>query len=89
MSIWLFLKSKVGIYAVAISGFLITIFAYGRSQKNKGKKEAASEVNAAANKTILKVIKEDKKIEEDIDNKSDDDVLNQLLAEAKDRPDNQ
>lgn len=81
--------AKLAGYAVAIGGALLAIFAYGRSQKNKGRKEVASEVNASSNKTILKVVEEDKEIEESNDAKSDDAVLNELLGQARDNDNNQ
>ena len=55
--------SKLGVYAAAIGGVLLAIFAYGRSQKNKGKKEVKNAVESAVKDKTIEVMKDDKEIE--------------------------
>ena len=81
--------AKLGGYAVAVGGVLALVLTTYFKGKKSGRKEVASEVNASSNKTTLKVVEEDKEIEENIAAKSDDDVLNELLGQARDNDDNQ
>lgn len=76
---------KIWGYIAAGGGFLVAALLFWNKAKNAGRKEVKDAVNAKTTEKVIEIVEEDRKIEKDVDNMSNDDVTDELLKHSRDR----